>query len=232
MFDYNITLKTKSFIKNSIIGTQYEWQNWFEIVPYLIENNIRSFKPKNLLDIGCNDGSRTIFLANQLNIAMHSVYGVDIDVECISTCRQKFNAEIADLEQDRLPYDDEFFDLTVCNQVLEHLKYYENVIHESIRVTRKGGYILIGIPNLSHLINRLLLLFGVQPMCMALDGPHVRGFTHKAFLRLLRSFRKIDVIDQTGTVMYPLPFIIAKHMARYFVGLSGYTFYILRKRNE
>ncbi len=173
---------------------------------------------------------RTIFLANKLNIAMHNIYGVDIDVECISTCQQKFNAEIADLEQDRLPYDDEFFDLTVCNQVLEHLKFYENVISEAIRVTRKRGYIVLGIPNLSHLINRFLLIFGIQPMCLALDGPHLRGFTHKAFLCLLRSNTKLDFIDHTGSIMYPIPFIIAKHLARYFVGLSGYTCYILQKK--
>lgn len=225
-------MNIKTFIKHFIIGTQFEGPSYFGNVLYLIEKNIRSFKPRNILDLGCNDGGRTIFVANLLNISMQNTYGVDIDMDLISKCQQKFNAEIVDLEQDRLPYDNNIFDLIVCNQVIEHLKIFENAISEAIRVTRKGGYIILGIPNLSHLINRFLLIFGSQPMCMALDGTHVRGFTHKAFLRLLRSYTELEIIDYTGSIMYPIPLIISKYLARYFVGLSGYTCYLLQKNTE
>ena len=64
-----------------------------------------------------------------------------------------FNAENIHSERDVLPYKDEMFDLVICNQVLEHLKNYRKVIDDIIRVTRKGGYMIFGIPNLAHLIN-------------------------------------------------------------------------------
>ncbi|HRT71727.1 MAG TPA: class I SAM-dependent methyltransferase [Syntrophales bacterium] len=213
------------------MGTQNEGPSYFYAVPLLLKRNIGSFQPEMMLDIGCGNGVKTVHIARQLHIALKNVHGVDIDDKALAACREVFSAERVDLEKERLPYADDAFDLVICNQVLEHLKHYVTVIHESIRVTRKGGYLFIGIPNLSHLANRLLLLFGIQPMCMALDGPHVRGFTHKAFLRLLQSFEHTEVIDQMGTVMYPLPFFAARFMTRHFVGLSGYTFYLLRKSN-
>ena len=75
------------------------------------------------------------------------------------------------------------------------MKNYRKVIDNLIRVTKTKGYILVGIPYLAHLINRIYLMFGVQPMCIHLDGPHVRGYTHKAFVELLTSLEEAKLID-------------------------------------
>jgi len=140
-----------------------------------------------------------------------------------------FNASKIDLETDDIPYENNTFDLVICNQVLEHLKNYRKVIDDIIRVTKRRGYIVIGIPNLAHLINRIYLLFGIQPMCLHLDGSHVRAFTHGSFVKMLASFQTVKLIDCKGSAMYPLPFFIAKYIDDYFVGLTGYVCYLLRK---
>jgi ubiquinone/menaquinone biosynthesis C-methylase UbiE len=163
------------------------------------------------------------------NIDIRNAYGVDYDDQNVIACKKKFNAKKIDLETDSLPYEDSMFDLVICNQVLEHLKNYRKVIDDLIRVTKKGGYIAVGIPNLAHLINRIYLLFGIQPMCIHLDGPHVRSFTHKSFFKMLASLQGVKLIDYKGTLMYPLPFVIAKFLANYFVGLSGFTCYLFRR---
>ena len=80
------------------------------------------------------------------------------------------------MECQDIPHSDDTFDLVICNQVLEHLKNFRSVIDEIIRITNNEGYILIGMPNLAHLINRIYLLFGVQPMCIDIDSSHIRGF--------------------------------------------------------
>ena len=103
------------------------------------------------------------------------------------------------------------------------------VANEIIRVIRKGGHIVIGIPNLSHLINRIYLLLGIQPMCIHLEGPHVRGFTHRAFKKYLISLEGTKLIAYSGALMYPFPLIISKSLAKHFVGFSGYTCYLLKK---
>ena len=182
-----------------------------------------------MLDIGCGAGTRTIRIAKYCNISMNSVYGLDSNDDLILTSKKLFNASRVDLETDDIPYKDNTFDLVICNQVLEHLKNYKKTISEAIRVTKKQGYIVFGIPNLAHLINRIYLLFGFQPLCIHLDSSHVRSFTHKNFVKLLKSLESVRLIDCKGSLMYPLPFFIANRMKDHFIGLSGYVCYLLQK---
>ena len=218
----------KKFAKKTV-GTHYEWQSHIDNIIYMFQNNLRTYNAKNILDVGSGDGSRTLLMAKYFNIENHNIFGVHYNDKYIAETRKVFNAERIDLETDALPYNDGMFDLVICNQVLEHLKNYMKVIDEVIRVTRKGGYIVFGIPNLAHLINRIYLLLGVQPLCILLSGPHVRGYTHSAFIKLLNSVERVKMVDYTGTIMYPLPLILAKFLAKHFVGLSGYTCYLLQK---
>ena len=113
--------------------------------------------------------------------------------------------------------------------MLEHLKNYKKVVDDLIRVTKQDGYIVIGIPNLAHLINRIFLLFGKQPMCIDLDSSHVRAFTHISFVRKINSIQSVTLIDCTGSLMYPLPYFIGNYLSDYFVGLCGYVCYLLKK---
>ena len=83
---------------------------------------IDSMEKKGLfLDIGCGNGNRTIAVANYFNLELNNVYGIDINDKYIQNCRKYFNALKLDLEIANLPYDTNYFDLIVCNQVLEHL---------------------------------------------------------------------------------------------------------------
>ena len=220
----------KTFLKHRVLMTQLEWTSWNDNALHTITKNVIKHKPETILDIGCGDGKGVIQIANCFNVNCSKIHGVDISDASLEVCRRKFNVIKIDLEKDDLPFRNDSFDLVNCNQVLEHLRNYRQVIKDAIRVTKNGGYILIGIPNLSHLINRILLLFGIQPLCIALDGPHIHAFTHKSFLKLLMSLDRVEIIDFTGTVMYPLPYFLAKIMSKHFVGLTGYTCYLLRKK--
>lgn len=118
----------------------------------------------------------------------------------------------------------------MCNQVLEHLKNYKKVLEEIIRVTKPGGYMMIGIPNLAHLINRFYLLFGIQPMCLDIISSHVRGFTHNSFKQKLNSLPGITYLDCAGSeLIYPLPLLLARPLSKIFKGLSAYVCYLARK---
>jgi ubiquinone/menaquinone biosynthesis C-methylase UbiE len=195
----------------------------------IFDKNLKTYYPNNLLDVGCGKGDRTIRIANYFNINVKNIYGLDYNDDRIIACKRVFNASKIDLETDDIPYEENTFDIVICNQVLEHLKNYRRVIDGLIGVTKKRGYIVIGIPNLAHLINRIFLLFGIQPMPIDIDGPHVRSFTHKAFVKMLASLERVRLIDCTGSLMYPLPFFMAKHTSDYFIGLTGYVCYLLRK---
>jgi len=217
-------------IKSCCLGTEFEYQCHFHNLYRLIRNNLANFAPENMLDVGCADGKRSIEVADIFHLRPESVYGIDCNPYLIGVCAGRFHATVVDLELGSILIDDDGFSLVICNQVLEHLKNYAKLLDELIRVTKKGGYILIGIPNLAHLINRIYLLFGIQPMCIALDGPHVRSFTHRNFVKMLSSLPRVKLIDYEGSLMYPLPFFLGRLLALRCVGLSGYVCYLLQKK--
>lgn len=220
----------KTYLKK-IMGSSYEYDSHMDNLFSLVFKHLHSFRPVNFLDVGCGDGSRTVRLAQYLGIDAAHTYGVDNREGLITNeCAKLFHAKRIDLEMETLPYGENAFDLVVCNQVLEHLKNYDKVIHDIIRVTRTGGYIMIGIPNLAHLINRIYLLFGIQPMCIAIKSQHVCGFTHRAFEKMLRSLPGVKFIDCAGSaIIYPLPLLLSKHLSKFFVGICGYVCYLMRK---
>jgi len=213
------------------MGSSYEYDSHMDNLFSLVFKHLHSFRPVNFLDVGCGDGSRTIRVAQYFRIDAEHTYGVDNHEGLITNeCAKLFHAKRIDLEMEPLPYGDNAYDLVVCNQVLEHLKNYDKVIHDILRVTRTGGYIMIGIPNLAHLINRIYLLFGIQPMCIAIKSQHVCGFTHRAFKKMLKATTGITYIDCAGSeLIYPLPLPLARSLSRMCVGISAYVCYLMRK---
>lgn len=55
---------------------------------------------------------------------------------------------IADVKADiqKLPFDDETFDVVMCNHVLEHVEDLYRAVSEIIRVLRYGGYAILQVP--------------------------------------------------------------------------------------
>ena len=187
----------KEFIKK-IIGIKYEWESHLDNIIRLIISNLREYNATNFLDVGCGSGDRTIYLANLFNIDYKEVHGVDLYEHKVEACKKLFNTRIVDLEHQSLPYEDNTFDLVNCNQVLEHIRNSESIINEIARVAKVGGYIILGIPDLAHLINRLYLLFGIQPLFIRIGSSHIRGFTHKSFLKMLKMIEAFELIDHKG----------------------------------
>ena len=219
----------KRYFKN-LMGSDGEYESHIRNIFRLSSKYLQSFWPMNLLDVGCGDGNRTLRLAQHFMIKADHTYGLDSDPQKVSHSKQLFNAVLTDIESGQLPYPDRMFDLVICNQVFEHLKNYHGVLEDIIRVTKSGGYIMVGIPNLAHLINRFYLLLGIQPMRIALHSSHVRGFTHKAFEHSLKSTPGITYTGCEGSeLIYPLPLQLARPLSNMFVGICAYVCYLVRK---
>jgi SAM-dependent methyltransferase len=72
------------------------------------------------------------------------------------------------------------FDLTICEQVIEHLHNTTHFLSELAKITRAGGHLLISTENLASWPNRLMLLaglapFSTQPVCGAYVGGWKKG---------------------------------------------------------
>lgn len=99
---------------------------------------------KSILDLGCGEGTRLYYLASNNQKAV----GIDISKKAITIAQEKYphlNFVQGNLES--LPCKDNIFDLVYSAFVLEHVDKPEEVINESIRVTKNGGSLVFIAPN-------------------------------------------------------------------------------------
>jgi ubiquinone/menaquinone biosynthesis C-methylase UbiE len=60
-----------------------------------------------------------------------------------------------DLNQQPLPYHDEYFDLVTCSEVVEHLENFRATIKEIYRVLKPGGIAILTTPNVLNVKSRI-----------------------------------------------------------------------------
>ena len=133
---------------------------------------------ERMLDLGCGDGEITMFLGEKLKAK--EVYGVDIREEAVSIASHRgVRAYRLDLNNEDLPFPDEFFDLVTSLEVIEHLVNPDRMLREARRVLRKGGHLLISTPNLASWVNRAILLLGYQPYNVVVSTETVVGVPYK-----------------------------------------------------
>lgn len=178
---------------------------------------------ERMLHLGCGYGGLSKLISNILGFK--EVYGVDLDKQRIAVAESRslrvFNL---DLERDPLPFPPNYFDLVTSLGVLEHLKFYDNLIIEAHRVLKPKGLLLLSTTNLASWVNRFVMLFGYQPRnleisrhvvvgahgmyyrCYATLKPvgHTSGATYRALKELL-NFYGFTIVKSLGGGMVPSP---------------------------
>ena len=114
----------------------------------------------SILDAGCGIG---VFLLSMKHLG-HSCTALDFDDSNVSLAPEYLNQFPffeCNLETEKLPFEDNSFDVIVCSQVFEHftLSHLPPVI-EMRRILKKGGMLFIDVPNVACFRNRLRLLKG------------------------------------------------------------------------
>lgn len=97
---------------------------------------------KRLLDIGCGRGE---FLRGFIRCGAQG-YGVDRSRAAAQLCPE---AELctADMENESLPFEDDFFDVVFSKSVIEHFYYPERLMQEIYRVLKPGGLVITMCPD-------------------------------------------------------------------------------------
>jgi len=149
---------------------------------------------QRILEIGCAAGRF------RLNFKMDVEYwGVEPVAEAASAAKllgiRVLNGPIESVMH-QLP--DGYFDVIVCNDVIEHI-YEADVMMEGLRQKlAKGGLLVGSIPNVrcwSNLVRLLLCRDWRYEDSGILDRTHVRFYTKKSFMRLLTAHGfRVDLI--------------------------------------
>jgi len=136
-----------------------------------------------------------------------------------------------DIESQRLPLEDGSVDVIIANQILEHTKNVFWILHQVSRVLKPGGSLILGVPNLAALHNRVLLCAGVQPSPIKTASAHVRGFTKGDVIRFMElCFPGGYSLEQfSGSNFYPFPPSIARVLAGWFPTLAWGIFFRFEK---
>lgn len=139
-----------------------------------------------------------------------------------------------DLECDGLPLDDGSIDVVIANQILEHTKEIFWILHQVSRVLRLGGSLILGVPNLASLHNRVLLGLGRQPASVRVESAHIRGYTRTGMMAFLEAGFPAGyrLVEFAGSNFYPFPPSLARPAARLLPGMSVGIFFSLVKERE
>jgi SAM-dependent methyltransferase len=181
-----------------------------------------------VLEVGCWDG--VAISQYQKLLPLENIYGIDCFPETVSLCQSRgINARYCDIEKDPLPFEDGAFEVVIANQVFEHLKNIFGAISEIYRVLKPDGHLIIGVPNLASLHNRMLIALGRQPTCMQMFDDHVRGFTPQAFINFLTFHDLFRVIRFIGLGFYPFVPPVSTLLSRIFPRATVIMILLLKK---
>jgi len=99
-------------------------------------------KNQTMLEIGCGRGE---MLLNFKNLGLE-VQGIDLSPEA-PNFQKDISIIVGNVEEEKLPFNDNSFDIIYSKSVLEHFYYPEKYMKEAYRVLKPNGIILTLVPD-------------------------------------------------------------------------------------
>jgi 2-polyprenyl-3-methyl-5-hydroxy-6-metoxy-1,4-benzoquinol methylase len=172
----------------------------------LILSRLGEGRGRRALDVGAADG----FLAERLTAHGWNVTALERDPELAARAHGRCKeVVVADLEAPP-PLLHGPFDAIVYGDVLEHLSDPRAVLATLGGNLASGGTVVVSVPNVAHLRIRLSLMMGNFDYMDRgiLDRTHLRFFTRRTFVELLRSAGL--AIAELAVTPVPLPLVVPR----------------------
>lgn len=117
---------------------------------------------RKVLVLGGGEGSFLDKVREKLSLK--KIYTVDINDDYVNKLKQNPKNIVAKADLNRkFPYESNFFDLIVGDQVIEHIIDIDNFLAEIYRVSKKDGKAVISTENLASFANIIALIMGYRP---------------------------------------------------------------------
>jgi hypothetical protein len=179
-----------------------------------------------LLQIQDQQGLQTLLFRDQLVRPERPVIYDQEDVRG-PEARAESEMSVVDFEAAEFPAPSGHFHLVVWNRDLVTVKNVVPAFREVRRVLQPGGFLVVAVPNLAALHNRLLLLAGRQPTTLHINnGDHVRGFAGPSMTRFLEDDLGLRIERVIGVGLAPITGAVLPRPLR---GLSHTIVWVLRK---
>jgi 2-polyprenyl-3-methyl-5-hydroxy-6-metoxy-1,4-benzoquinol methylase len=163
----------------------------------LVKHWMTSFIPEGpnaILDLGCATGRLGRILKEQRKANI--MVGVEIFEPAAEEASKYYDhVYCGDIEALNLKYD-AYFDYVICGDIIEHLRDPWAVLRNIHYWMKDSGQLIITIPNIRYWrILRDLIFKGKFDYTEdgILDYTHLRMFTRKSFLKILRDLHYYDI---------------------------------------
>ena len=170
---------------------------------------------ERLLDAGCDDGNNTFLMSSKASLT----WGIDTNKKAIELAQKNYpQISFSCGSVETTPFQNNFFDVIVMNDVFEHVADEIAVLNEMFRILKKNGQLIISTPhqgmfafmdpaNYKYLIKNktlLRLVYGKKEVSYK-EGPH-RHYTLGQFSSVLDKSNfakeyKIEKVFRSGLVL-------------------------------
>jgi len=175
--------------KRYLYGQRFRIKNTIKML------NERELANKKILDVGIGSGLFMSQLRNTFPETRFLIYGIELQDDVLELGKKRgFTIKKCNIETDNFPYENNFFDIVFCTEVIEHTHAPVHVIQEVNRVLKNMGMFIFSVPNVAEWQKRLLLLLG-KNIYYAYNNPkntpvkaidlHQREYTISEVKRLL-----------------------------------------------
>lgn len=137
-------------------------------------------------------------------------YGIDISLTFLEKARSKGITVAFSLIED-MPYRDDFFDVVISTDVLEHVIDLNRCVASILATLKPGGVFIVRVPYKGDLSTY------ADPAC-PYEYAHLRSFDEHALTLLFRNIFKCEVLEYTKAVYYyPKSFLRQKFWMNFLI---------------
>ncbi len=167
-----------------------------------------SIKPGfRILDMGCGSGRHTCAVSRFKEVV---AIGSDIRFDDVVEARERLMYEESLGEQGGgvwanvvsdircLPFEDNYFDLVICSEVLEHIDDHERAISELSRVLKPGKDLVVSVPR-----------YFPERICWALSKDY--HLANDGHIRIYKKKELIDLLEAAGVKTWATHFAHSLH---------------------
>jgi ubiquinone/menaquinone biosynthesis C-methylase UbiE len=150
---------------------------------------------KKILELGAGVDGTAAYISG-----CKEFIGIDISEVAVSQARKHFgnkpNFSFLAMDAMDLKFDDNYFDIVIAKEVIEHLPKPQMAIKEAFRVLKAGGLFVVTSPNRDSLHLRVNRMLGYPDFKCSFD--HIREFTFSEAREML--IENGFIIKDTGGV--------------------------------
>ncbi|MEE9536392.1 MAG: class I SAM-dependent methyltransferase [Desulfobacterales bacterium] len=160
-----------------------------------------------ILDIGCGSGRHTGAAYRFKNVV---AIGADINHAELVEAKDRLKIHdrlgengggmwgLAMADVNALPFKNNFFDLVICSEVLEHIAEDESAVRELIRVLKPEHNLVVSVPR-----------FWPERICWALSSEYTNS--NNGHIRIYRKKKLIALLENCGVKRWALHYAHSLH---------------------